>query len=108
MRKTRRFTGWLVLLLAIPSLGLAQAVDSQCRFKGITLRGKVKQVQSGGNIRVQKVNAFPDLKVQVVKTFPDKCGQWQWVESFPDFTVEFVQSFPDLKIKFVDTFPGKP
>jgi hypothetical protein len=29
-----------------------------------------------------------------VTSFPDKPGQWQIVDSFPDFTIEYVTSFP--------------
>ena len=58
--------------------------------------------------KVQEVSSFPDIKVQVVSSFPDNIGEWQFVDSFPDFTVQFVDSFPDIKIKFVDSFPGIP
>ena len=46
------------------------------------------------------------VKVQKVSSFPDKIGQWQFVDSFPDFTIQFVDSFPDIKIQYVDSFPG--
>ena len=49
-----------------------------------------------------------DLNVKKVSSFPDNIGEWQFVDSFPDFTVQFVDSFPDIKIKFVDSFPGIP
>ena len=32
-------------------------------------------------------------------------GELQFVESFPDLTVQVVESFPDLKVKIVDSFP---
>jgi hypothetical protein len=56
---------------------------------------------------VQIVTAFPDLKVQLVDASPDSCGEWQMVESFPDFTIQFVTAFPDLKIQYVTAFPGE-
>ena len=31
-------------------------------------------------------------------------GKIQFVESFPDLTVQAVESFPDLKVKIVDSF----
>jgi hypothetical protein len=31
-------------------------------------------------------------------------GKIQFVESFPDITVQAVESFPDLKVKIVDSF----
>ncbi len=46
--------------------------------------------------------------MQVVEAFPDKIGQWQFVESFPDFTIQFVNAFPDIKIQYVNSFPGLP
>jgi len=79
---------------------------SDCHFQEIPLWGKVEVVDSFPDIKVKAVASFPDLKVEIVDSFPDKCGQWQWVESFPDFTIQFVDSFPDLTIQYVDSFPG--
>ena len=84
------------------------AVSKDGYFKGIRLAGKVKVVKSFPNIRVQVVKSFPDLKVKRVKSFPGKIGEWQFVDSFPDFTIQYVDSFPDIKIQFVDNFPGVP
>jgi hypothetical protein len=44
--------------------------------------------------------------VKFVTSFPDDCGEWQVVESFPDFKVQIVESFPDIKVKIVESFPG--
>ena len=52
------------------------------------------------------MDSFPDLKVKTVDSFADACGEWEFVDSFPDFTVQFVDSFPDIKIEFVERFPG--
>jgi len=68
-----------------------------CYFEGIPLHGKVKFVES-----------FPDFKVKFVTSFPNDCGEWQVVESFPDFTIQVVESFPDIEIKPVNSFPGMP
>jgi len=46
------------------------------------------------------------LKVQKVESFPNEIGKWQFVDSFPDFTIQYVNYFPDFKIQFVDYFPG--
>ena len=51
---------------------------------------------------------FPDLKVKTVQHFPDDCGEWQFVEHFPDFKIQYVEHFPDLKIQRVEHFPGVP
>ena len=64
------------------------AVNSAGYFKGIRLAGKVKVVTAFGDIKVQVVNSFPDLKVKVVEHFPSKVGEWQFVEHFPDFTIQ--------------------
>jgi hypothetical protein len=57
---------------------------------------------------VQVVSSFPDLRVQRVNAFPDACGKWEWVNAFPDFTIEYVDAFPDFTIEFVESFPGQP
>lgn len=100
----------IAILLVFVALALAgdKKVGKACTFKDIPLYGKVKFVSSGGDIKIQVTCSFPDLKVKMVTSFPDKCGEWQIVDSFPDFTVQFVESFPDIKIQFVDSFPGLP
>ena len=86
---------------------VTEPVDKEnCSCKGIPLHGKVKVVTAFADFKVKIVESFPDLDVQVVSSFPDKCGQWQFVESFPDFTIQFVDAFPDFKIKYVNAFPG--
>lgn len=80
----------------------------QTRDKTIPLYGRVQVVSSFADFKVQVVGSFSDLKVQKVTSFPNDCGEWQFVESFPDFTIQYVESFPDLKIQFVDAFPGTP
>ena len=84
------------------------AVSKDGYFKGIRLAGKVKVVKNFANIKVQVVKNFPDLKVKKVSNFPNKVGEWQFVDNFPDFTIQYVDNFPDIKIQFVDNFPGVP
>jgi hypothetical protein len=79
---------------------------SGCSYKGIPLYGKVKVVNAFPDIKVKVVRSFPDLKVKRVNGFANQCGQWQFVDAFPDFKVQFVDSFPDIKIQYVDAFPG--
>ncbi len=100
----------LILSLSVAALPAyaGSKVSKQCTYKGIKLNGKVKVVERGGDIKVKVNTSFPDLKVQQVNSFPNKCGQWQYVSSFPDFTVQFVDSFPDITIKYVEAFPGRP
>jgi len=81
-------------------------LSGECSFEGIALHGKVKIVSWFPDIEIKVVNSFPDIKVKWVQSFPDDCGEWQVVESFPDFTIQFVESFPDLEVEFVESFPG--
>ena len=78
----------------------------KCTCNGIPLKGKVKIVNSFADFKVKVVNSFPDVNVKMVNSFSNHCGEWQFVESFPDFTIQFVENFPDVKIKFVESFPG--
>jgi hypothetical protein len=82
--------------------------DYLCTFGGKPLHGKVKVVTSFADIKVKIVTSFPDLKVKKVENFADDCGEWQFVDTFPDFTIEYVESFEDIKIEFVESFPGLP
>lgn len=93
------------LAAPLPSMGTGNIQD--CSFRGIKLAGKVKVVDSFPDIRIKAVSRFPDLKVQKVKSFADDCGEWQMVDSFPDFKVQFVDSFPDIEVAWVDSFPGE-
>jgi hypothetical protein len=77
-----------------------------CTFHGIPLKGKVKVVTSSADIKVKVVENFQDISIKVVSNFPDDCGEWQFVDSFPDFTIQYVENFPDFEIKFVENFPG--
>ena len=88
-------------------IGSAQAsLSEDCAFNGIPLYGKVKVVDSFSDVQVQRVESAADLRVQFVDNFADDCGEWELVESFPDFTIEYVDSFPDVTIEEVSAFPG--
>lgn len=99
-----------LFVLAILTLSLQPAfagrVSSSCSFKGVPLYGKVKVVNSFEDFKVKKVTSFEDLKVKKVSSFPDRCGRWQFVDSFEDFKIKYVDSFEDFSIKFVDSFEG--
>ncbi|MBP9479456.1 MAG: hypothetical protein KBF12_12665 [Sebaldella sp.] len=79
---------------------------NSCTLNGVKLYGKVKVVKSFPDFKVKRVSSFENLKVETVKSFPSNCGKWQFVDSFPDFTIEYVDSFPDFTIKDVTSFPG--
>lgn len=95
-----------VLPALVVSLSHAGKIGNNCTYKGKVLKGKVQIVDSFPDFKVQVVNSFPDLKVKKVSSFTNKCGEWKFVKSFPDFKVKFVKSFPDFKIKYVKSFPG--
>ena len=107
-----RWASVLALSVTGFALGIAPvAAESKaqgCMINGKELKGKVQVVNSFADFKVQVVTSFPDLKVQKVNSFPDACGKWEFVKSFPDFTVQFVNSFPDFTIQYVDSFPGVP
>jgi len=78
-----------------------------CTKAGVcSLHGKVQIVKAFAKYKVKIVDAFPDIKVQKVNAFPDGPGKWQFVDSFPDFTIQIVDAFPDFTVQYVDAFPG--
>ncbi len=79
-----------------------------CKCQGIQLHGRVKIVTSHADFEIKIVNSFADLNVKKVTSLPQNCGEWQFVESSPDFTVKFVSSHPDFTIRYVNSFPGTP
>lgn len=70
------------------------------------VRGRIQFVKSFPDYKVKIVKSFADLHVKLVSSAPNSPGQWQIVESFPDFKIQIVESFPDFKIKYVESFPG--
>lgn len=60
------------------------------------VKGKVKVVNSFPDYKVKVVSSSPDLKVQAVNHPPTRDGEWQFVESFEDFSIQFVDAFPGL------------
>lgn len=95
-----------LMLLALSPLPVWAADLTGCSLNGTLLYGKVEVVTSFPDFKVKVVDNFPDLEVQTVTNFPDSCGKWQFVEHFPDFTVQFVENFPDFTIRYVEHFPG--
>lgn len=97
----------VVLSVLLGSSAWAGKVDKgSCSAKGKKLAGKVKVVTSFPDLKVKLVKHFPDLKVKKVKNFANACGEWQFVDTFPDFTVQFVEAFPDVEVQYVEAFPG--
>lgn len=75
-------------------------------YNGIFLAGRVKVVEHFPDINVKIDNHFPDLYVRRVNSLPLEIGEWQFVDSFEDFSIKFVEHFEDISIKFDDHFPG--
>jgi hypothetical protein len=96
---TSKYNRWLILVLFI----LITLVSFAQSEEGInedecTFNG----IQLFG--KMQFVDSFPDLTVQVVESFPDL--KVKIVGSFPDDCGEWqiVDSFPDVKVKIVESF----
>ena len=104
--KARHVILSVLALVMVSGAGTAASAGGMCSAKGIPLHGKVKVVKHFGDLKVKVVRSFPDIKVKKVKNFPRRCGEWQFVNSFPDFTIQYVDSFPDITVQYVDNFPG--
>ena len=96
----------LLFCLLFPMHVFARNIGEDCTYEGIRLFGRVQVVTGFADINVQKKDALADLDVRFVSAFANACGEWQLVDSFPDFTVRFVDSFPDITIKEVHAFAG--
>jgi hypothetical protein len=70
------------------------------------IRGHVQFVDNSADYKVKAVESSPDLRVQIVEYFPDDPGEWQVVDSFPDYKIQLVDSFPDFTISVRDESSG--
>lgn len=81
-----------------------------CTCKGKRLYGKVKVVDMSADFRVEVVNMGYGADLWVKKIEPGyscySCGEWQFVESGEDFTVQFVEMSGDFRITFVEIGSG--
>jgi len=102
----RKFNVLIYIVLCSFLLSHTYIQIKDCKCKNIELKGRVKIVTSGADLRVKVVDSFPDLRVKKVTLSPVECGEWQFVDSGEDFTIQWVNEFPDLTIKYVDVFPG--
>lgn len=101
-------------LLIFPSLALLLVLMTSSRdcitkdgyFRGKKLAGKVKVVDHYADFKVKVVNSYPDLKVKVKERYASSPGEWQFVDNYPDFTIQFVSGYPDFTIKYVSSYPG--
>jgi len=98
----------LALIICPASLGLAsEKIGPGCTFNGKTLYGKVKVVNVLADMKVREVSSMADLRVQSVSSMASNCGQWEFVDVLPDFTIQYVDVLEDFSIQFVDLFPGQ-
>jgi hypothetical protein len=109
---------WSVVLIVKPDALLPFAIAAIMGFLVLGLRGGEKQVDFSkirgrvqfvdnfADYKVKAVERSPDLRVQIVEYFPDAPGEWQVVDSFPDYKIQLVDSFPDFTIQYVNSLPG--
>lgn len=71
-----------------------------CKFNGVALSGRAKVVSAGGQIKVRVVPGVSDFGVRTADRATGKCGDWRFVSTQPDFTVEIVDSGEDFTISF--------
>ncbi|MBN1339287.1 MAG: hypothetical protein JXA03_08185 [Bacteroidales bacterium] len=99
----------LIVLIALAKTGHSQDFDPYtCTFKGKELFGKIQRVTSFADLKVEVVDYNADLEVDTTSSWPSKCGQWKFVQHFPDLKVEFVKYGADLRIKYVNYGAGVP
>ena len=77
-----------------------------CKCKGIPLYGRVKVVKHPADFDVKVVKFAADIDVKKVELLPTRCGEWQFVDISPDFTIRFVDTHANFSIRYVDTHPG--
>jgi hypothetical protein len=77
-----------------------------CSFNGVPLFGRVKYVAFGAQFKIRLASANAALKVKAV-THPAKtCGEWQFVQANPTFTVQIVKSGEDFTVSLGAARPG--
>ena len=68
--------------------------------------GRIQLVTALPDVKVKVVTALPDLRVKRVQSLALRPGEWQIVDSLPDYKVQMVDSLPDFTIQCVDSLPG--
>jgi len=71
-----------------------------CKFNNILLSGRAKVVSAGGQFKVRVVPGVADFGVRTADRSTGKCGDWRFVSTQADFTVEIVDSAEDFTISF--------
>jgi hypothetical protein len=68
--------------------------------------GRIQLVNALPDVQVKVVTALPDLRVKRVRALANEPGEWQIVDSLPDYKVQIVDTLPDFTIQWVDALPG--
>ena len=71
-----------------------------CKFNNILLSGRAKVVSAGGQFKVRVAPGVADFGVRTADRSTGKCGDWRFVSTQADFTVEIVDSGEDFTISF--------
>ena len=82
-----------------------EEIKHNCSFNGTPLYGRVKVVEHFGKFKVKKVENFGDIRIRKTP-YPNRCGQWNFVDSLEDFTIEYVDSLEDFRVEFVNSLEG--
>jgi len=104
----KKLAVYAVATLTCATLLVVASPVRECKCKNIPLFGCVKVVNSQhADFRVRVVDSqHADLRVKTVSSSPRSCGEWQFVDSHPDFTVRFVDSHADFTIRYVEHHSG--
>jgi len=89
-----------------PSESASPAGWKGCFFEGIAMYGRVRVVSAGARFKIRLLGTNAALQVKTVKHQPVSCGEWQFVSSKPNFTVQIVRSGEDFTISLGSDHPG--
>ncbi len=81
-----------------PSDSASPESGKSCSYGGIAMYGRVRVVSAGARFKVRIVRSNAMLQVKSVTRQPVNCGEWQFVSSRPNFTVQIVLSGEDFTI----------
>ena len=102
----RSFIILLFSAVLLSSMASGDCITKDGYFRGKRVYGRVKVVDHFADFKVKvSESMLVDMDVKVVTSFPDSPGEWEFVESHADFTVQFVESFEDFSIRYVSSFP---
>ncbi len=101
-----------IIIVIIATLLLSFLIDS--RSSGSASAEDLKkiaaimgtQVQASPEKKTSKKSNTSSSKPSCRKKGFNLYGNVQFVDSFPDLTIEYVSSFPDINVQFVSSFPS--